>query len=415
MAWTLRPDGRRLAGGGNASMAGVFACPECGATVTLGKLPGRRVRCARCSTLLEVPFLPRMATRGRDRRRMRLLRLGAAVAALVLLLAFGTAWLGSRVGARRQAALQQRLAAAEAAEHAGRLEAAAAEIDVALALARSYALKHPDGLETRRAGLLIRDIQRRLEAAARLDPAEAVAACEALRDRVDAHPELNAIRGSVVAALSAASARQAHVLIEKAETELRAEHRMECLAHATAARVLADQADSNELRAAADALAVRIAARVGVVAEPVTGQYGFGTAADYDAGLRGTLLAGMVRLGYTPAPENSIWSALWEKTAPYRLTTRIDEQLVPYFSSANQGTHIAAHFRLTRGGQEIWTGTIMGRTRTPPPDMPSYEASVVAVATKPNANAGRRLFEDALAVLLSKAPNLGRSLPPPGP
>src|SRR4051794_16631826 len=117
---------RVSAGVAGEGMVGSFACPECGAEVTPGaRSPGRQVRCARCSTLVEVPFLPRVAVRRRG-RSARAWRRPAAWGALALV---GVALMATGVGralrssprAGPEAGLDELAAGSAEAEHDGRL------------------------------------------------------------------------------------------------------------------------------------------------------------------------------------------------------------------------------------------------------------------------------------------------------
>src|SRR4051812_30329058 len=98
-------------------MIGTFACPECGSGVSpRAGSPGRRVRCAGCGTLVEVPFLPRVARSRQSRGRWgwRLAGGGLAVAVLMVVLAVNVA--RSRGHAARVERLHAQMEAVDRAE-----------------------------------------------------------------------------------------------------------------------------------------------------------------------------------------------------------------------------------------------------------------------------------------------------------
>lgn len=343
---------------------------------------------------------------------------GAAVGALVVALIVATLWAKGRIERRRQADVARLIDQANAAARDKQHDRAATTIDAALRLARSYGMAVPPDLARQRAEYVRRDVVLRLGTVAQLAPEEAVNTCRELHDQAENDPDLQDLRLRIDEALILARVRAARADIETARAQLEQQDCGDAIKLALATRLQTESLPpdaAKALRQTADELAAQVAALAGLVASPIEGDYFLGGPALFDAQLREPAIAALVRLGYVPPPDFPPWAALWKERAPYVLAVQVTEQPTSYLQSANRGARITARLTLTRGAEILWASTVSGQTRTPPPDMPAYEASALAIAATRRPEAERRLQTDALAVLRPKLSNALGGLPKPGP
>lgn len=359
-------------------MIGTFACPECGAELESGTLAGRQVRCMGCAALVEVPFLPRSARRGRRRPpkdwAWGLIGFSLVLAALGLLIH------GVRSKIRQAGVATVRRLANEAdeAERDGRFADALAALDEARAQVRRLGAGAPiglDELEARREGVRARG---RVELVRRAE-ADLEGARRALRDGLDA---------------------EAIALTERAASR--------------ATRLRADAAAP--INAAARAVASPILAARGVVLAPFQGRFlpDSGGPKRLAGALGPSLTSGLKAAGYLPKPDDSPLAGLWDECAGYRLEVEINERrLGTYNRSKNRLSHIAAHVVLNRSDRTVWQVWVAGRTRVPCPDVSAYEAVQLGLPGRRDPELERRLYEDALRTLAARMPEPLRDLPGP--
>ncbi len=401
-------------GGGGAGMVGTFACPECGAEVQLVGSPGRRVRCARCATLVELPFLPRMAHRPRGVFGPWWLWAGLSLAiTAVTVVAIGVHWSEHN---RRRAEIAAHLSAADDAERQGQLGRALDEWKQAAELARRAGSPLSQERLRQGADLARRDVLQRLEAARRLDLERSLNALTALRIQVAEDPALRDLEEPVAAVLNAARVQQARTDLAAAQTNVRGGRPAAALPAAARAWAMADRLPPEAaapLRAAAEQFVIAVASQYGLRTGPVHGQFVLGSPELYDARVRTPLLDALARLGYVAAPADPLWQRIWNEHAPFRLDIQVEEQAVPYLHSANQASRLTAHVGLFQQEREIWSLPLHGQTRIPPRGMPAYEASLAAAAARRNPYAEHRMHADALAALTERLPVLLRTVPPP--
>lgn len=402
-------------------MTNTFACPECGQRVDPTGIPGRQLRCPGCATLLEVPYLPRTtAPKRRSRRaaRRRAARLLAIAAAGLIVLIAGGLLLAQRTR-RRQVddAITAGLQAVESAAAEGRHAEAARQAAAVLELAQRRHIPPPAGLAQRRADSARRAARQVMESLPARPPAEAVAAATTLRDEARADDALSDLLGPIGQALAAARERAAESDLSAGRRELEAGRPAAALKHAGAARsaavLLADSAAATIARQADD-LAEALAARYGVVADPVAGRWFLGSTDEFRTLLIQPTLEALRGRGYLTAPDQPPdWQAIWSKAAPNRLHIEVDEEAIPYLQSASRATKLTVRLSLTRDHTLIQNATINAQTRIPPPGMGVYEAGVIATAPRRSPSVEQRLRRDAIDQIRERLGVQFASLPPP--
>ena len=155
-------------------MDGSFACPECGSDVQMrGLAPGRQVRCEFCHRLLEVPFLPRAASRDWQRRRFKRPKwvpwawAGLGVLLVAILGAGAVKFLKRHYDTVQDQSINRLLESSRVHEAAGRLGEALVDLDAALDLAQKAGPDWSSRIErhrSRRPELARRDAQAILNA-----------------------------------------------------------------------------------------------------------------------------------------------------------------------------------------------------------------------------------------------------------
>jgi hypothetical protein len=385
-------------------MARAFACPECGASITLTSLgAGRQARCGVCGTWVEVPFFPRAGRSHRRRRRWwAWAGFGTALVGVVLAVVGITRFIQGRDRDALRARLGELTASADAFEQAGRFGDAFRELDAALRLARAHrdaCAEQMDHLGRRRDMLAHRDAEALLAGAATAEPAQAVATCEELLDRCAADPALADLDGRVRDQLRRARIRQAETDLAAARQALANGQPRQAVDRA--AQVLQTArglppGPSQRFTAEAHALAERVARRRGVLLvfpggrNPLTDR------------LDPLLTNALHERGYVSLPARSPFHSLWEEQAPYRLTVAITETLEGfYLQSQNRTSRIDAELTLTEGTIRRWSAHLMGRTRVPLLDLPAFEAGRLAVGSRRDPAIERRFRDDAEAALLA--------------
>lgn len=402
-------------------MTSTFACPECGQRIRPEGVPARQLRCPACATLLEMPFIPRtIAPKRRSRRsaRRRAAWLaGSALAGVLLMVIAGV--LGTRAAWRRQATREVAAAvqAVETLARAGQFSGAAEAAAAAMELAHHRRVAPPAGLARRRVELAREAARQALHSWPTREPAAAVAAALALRDQARSDPNLAEFLGPIAEALAAARHRVARRDLDAARTALDSAHPADALNRSAAAWSIAGLLSGDSavaLRRQADALAQEVARRHGVVAEPITGQFFLGSAAEYQTLLARPALDALRGRGYVAAPSDPPgWGPLWDQFAPTRLNLEVDEQPIPYFQSANRATKLVVRLALTSHGTPLQAVTLNAQTRTPPPSMAAYEAGVVATAPRRSPAIEQRLRRDALDQILERLAGSLQNVPAP--
>ncbi len=395
-------------------MTGTFACPECGVEVTLrGATPGREVQCARCSTWVEVPYLPRAGvwTRPRFRRRRPSWALPLAwaavglLAAIVAVVAAGR-FAASRSRAARESTLAEILAAADAAEVAGRADRALSEVEAALALLRSggEAARDRDRvveLARRRDALSVREAEARIAGSAAMEPAAAVGDLLSLQARARQDRALDPLVSTVLRALEAARRRQVGADLAAARRARDEGRHPDALALGDRALTVADRLDPDAGRSAvaeAEEVLGPIVGRVGVIVAQLPGQFTLGTAESYDATPGAAVADALRRRGYAPRPARGPSRPLWDRLAPYRLTFQMAEtQGGLYLQSQNRVSEVTAALALKRGREGVWSSRVTGRTQVPLPDLPAYLGTRLATAPRREPVIERRLYQSARA------------------
>ncbi len=411
-------------------MGGGFACPECGREISPGGLtPGREVLCPGCSTLVEVPYLPRAAGwkrrrggRGRGRSAWldsKLLRAAVGLAAVAVVGLAASRFVGGRVRSDRERVLAELVASADEAQADGKLDAAYYQIEAALAQARTMDL---DGSARLAALRLRRDRASACEADARLatidalDPDLAVGESLTLAERARGDRALAPRLDAIAAKLEASRLRQARADLDAARRALDAADGPAAFA---AARRLHDragklgEADSRRLRDDAEGVIEAAVGRFGIALPPASGRFAAGSGAAYDAALDRHLAEILGARGYLVQPRRSAWRSTWDDHAPFLLTIRIvEEQGEYYLQSKNKITQIEGFLDLAHRGRPVWQGRLVSRTRVPLLDLPAYLAGHLATSGRHDAQVERRFHADALAQFVDQAVRNLRGLPP---
>ena len=130
-------------------MPATFGCPECGEPIALPeKLVGRRVRCAECLTLVEIPYFARSKPKPRRRRAIGWAWVAISLG-LALIVAVGTFLLvRSRLRSERLAVFERQLETAQREGASGQFESAREAVEEALATARSLDFIDPERIKT---------------------------------------------------------------------------------------------------------------------------------------------------------------------------------------------------------------------------------------------------------------------------
>jgi hypothetical protein len=410
-------------------MGGSFACPECGNPVKLsGLTPGRQVCCDWCRTWVEVPFLPRVAGRGRGesaRKRGRPKWAAWAWGGLaVLTLVLTTAGVGRMIQSRSRRVHEQALCRlskdARRDERAGRLGVALAAVEAALVEAARIGpgkSARLDELRSWRDRLARREIEARLAELPGLDPREAIGACLTLQARIGGNPSLARFEESVTEQLDRARTRSV-------ETDLSAARQAFDVGDASRVLELCERLveTANTLptetrrraRSDADGMVAVIVAHRGLILGEIDGEFVLGSRSDYAPVLHSMFAQAFRQRGYVPRPASSFWVALWDRLAPYHLSVAVHEtQPGPYLQTQNRISFLEINLSLEQKGRPdpIWNGPVNARTRIQIPNLPAYQAGRIAVSVPREASVEHLFYEDARTVLIERLALRLRSLP----
>jgi hypothetical protein len=252
----------------------------------------------------------------------------------------------------------------------------------------------------------------RLDSLLSLPPPQQLDELRAFADWSRSETALAADRATIETELSRVAGRVAISALDRASASADSEpdRSLEDAALALAAAELAAPAQSVEIRKQAAAQAAGVARRRGIVLDLSRGRTVHGSADSY-RDLEKLICNRLNQRGYVVRPTSGPWTAAWDQEAAYRLTIRVEETSVPYLGSALSATRLDADLALRRGPATLWATHVNGQTRTPPPGMPAFEASRLAMATSTDASVELILFRDALAVLLDRLGMQINSLP----
>ncbi len=393
-----------------------FACPDCGTTVQIKRLaPGRQVRCGFCHRLLEVPYLPRVATPGWKRRRYQrpwwVVWSWAALALLgvLILAAAAVRFVGHQARLGLMRSIERLVASADEHEHAGRFGQAVLDLDTAIQLGTSAGGSNPEQLDafrSRRQTLVRKDAQ------SLLDRLHAAAGAPfpmgdwlGLEARVAADPDLTPLRQPVADQFRRSLCVHIETALAEASSCAHAGDASKALEHCERAAPLAvhlDESERSRLQAEADRIVRAGVESQGIVVEPPRGQFLAGSIARYNKTMVPALLKMLRARGYLPQPEKSPWKDLWS-AAPYRLRLELREQNEGnYMASKNRLTRIDARLKLFLRSTEIWQSTPTARTRVPLPNLPGYYSARVALSPERIEEFERLLYDDARAQIDEK-------------
>ncbi|MHC5543302.1 hypothetical protein ACYOEI_34195, partial [Singulisphaera rosea] len=170
------------------------------------------------------------------------------------------------------------------------------------------------------------------------------------------------------------------------------------------ARDLDDHDLRSRLQGLADDLVLSIVKRIGVVIEPVRGQFSLGTPHTYDTKLRPPLVALLQRRGFLLPKPKSPWTGLWESHAPTRVTIDVSERWEgSYLESMNRLSVLDLRMVFSRGGSTLWkVGPLITRTQVPLPRMTAYQASRVGMGGERSDPFERLLYDNAWDLLLER-------------
>ena len=404
-----------------------FGCPECGRRIDLDrKSPGRRARCGRCGTLVEVPFFPRKF--GRRRRRLPRWKawLPVAVAASAVVVGPLVAWQWWRSSARaaHRIELVEILAEAREAELRGDPASAFPLLDEARAIALRHGIEPPGGLSSlvvRRDKLARLDAESRLSGIPGLPPDRALDEASALVGRVSADPALAELAAQAARALASAAGRWADQQLREADRAIASGRPAEAMAEAER---VASRLDGLPLGVAEEALgrvrsfAAGLIGRRGARIGPVVSRRSPSapSSGPIESEVVPILAEALADHGYLLLEGDSPLADL-EGHAPFRLGVTIVEQAgARYQQSPNLTTCFAVDLTLERPGERAWADHIEARTNVPLPGLAAMEGSRLALASRRSPEIEARFREDALAGLADKLRLKLKGVPPaPGP
>ncbi len=406
-------------------MDGSFACPECGSDVQMrGLAPGRQVRCEFCHRLLEVPFLPRAASRDWQRRRFKRPKwvpwawAGLGVLLVAILGAGAVKFLKRHYDTVQDQSINRLLESSRVHEAAGRLGEALVDLDAALDLAQKAGPDWSSRIErhrSRRPDLALRDAQAILNALSR-DRSTPFRLGDWLNliARVSRDPDLAAMETNVDEGFQNSLINQIGDQVSAARQLLKSgdlnasmnacDRSGALLAHLAKT---AEPAFRRDIEAVASE-AIR-AAGITVVVSP--GRFVYGSKS-YVSELLPLLDGALVAGGYLPKRESSPWRDLWRNS---RFVMRLDvdeSQDGQYLSSPNRLTLIHAELTLSAGDEQIWRTTPQVRSAVPLPKLPLYLARKIAVGSERSDEFERLLYKNARDQIDQKFQLSLASLPP---
>jgi hypothetical protein len=401
-------------------MIAAFACPECGSEVGAdSSQAGRRVRCAGCGTIVEIPFLARSSSaRHRPQGSSPALKIaGAGLAVAILMVIAAVLVAKARGRANRERDMAEAVHRSKQAEMDGRFDEALLAVESALKIAKTLDPSTRKPLKERRNLLAIRQTEASLASIPDLpDPVQALRAIQASIDR---DPARESLRDRVMEALAAALLARARSDLVQANSAMASAHpemAMELCERVakTAEEVGRDRAD--DLRSLAQGIARKVLSRYGVVFVPVSGEFlqGPSSARLHATTLQAIIAPALKRKGFLPRPEKSAFLKDWDEVSPYRIEIEIIErQDGSFFQSALHTTRLTSHVALLKGPKYVWQSRPQGLTRVPPPDMSAFEMSHISISKERDPALEKRLYNDARAVLSDNVATSLRSLPSP--
>ncbi|MDR3637241.1 MAG: hypothetical protein P4L84_25780 [Isosphaeraceae bacterium] len=407
-------------------MDGVFACPKCGYELkSKGLLAGRQVRCDWCESWIEVPFLPRVPHPHRKRRGTRrsarwLFASWSAISvlALVILGIAASKWMHAHTNLIHEQRISGLLQSAGEDEKAGRLGDAVAELEAALALLRTFepaSSPRIEELSTRRDALIRVEVRAQLAAIEGAPPDEVVGQCITLLTRVSEQPALAEFGETIRERLQSAALRSASDDLAAARDHFEAGRSAEAFRRCEHLARIAEHIDGHPQRQVKDdarAIVTRIAELGGVVIEPVTGQFTFGTPASYTTVLRPLLVDVLLQHGYLTCPDTSPWRSVWETAAPFRVTVEVNEQLSEdYLQSRNRISQLGAKVALRQRETTLWEQLATARTQVPVPKIPAYQAARIGFGDAPVPEYERILYKNAREIVLERFGGAVNTLP----
>lgn len=406
-------------------MDGVFACPKCGYELkSKGHTAGRHLRCDWCEAWVEVPFIPRAARPAQRRRRRRMpiwlfwTWCGVGAFAAILFVVLTVRWVQSRANLIQERRVGGLLASAEDNEKAGRLGDAVAELEAALALLRTYeSSSSPRLMElyTRRDALVRREVRAQLEALTSAKPDDVVGQCLTLLARRSEQPALAEFEDAIEERLQTAALQSVSENLTAGRADFDAGRSAEALRRCEHIARIVEHAEAHsrrKLNAEARALVTQIAERGGVVIEPVTGQFTFGSPSSYTTSLQPLLADALNQHGYLSCPEGSPWRSVWETAAPFRVAVVMDEQLREnYLQSRNRVSLLAASVMLRQKDTTVWEQLATARTQVPIPKMPAYQAARLGFGDAPVPEYERILYNNARGSFLERFGGSLKNLP----
>ena len=340
---------------------------------------------------------------------------GVFAAVVMVVIAVGIA--RGRGRAARESEIATLVHRAASAEASGRFDEALTATDQAIKNAKALDPSCLQPLKSRRDRLALADAEARLSAAEALP--DRVEALKALRAIVEADPAREPARDRVIAALATALSARAESDLGQAEQAVAAGHAATALSLCERAARAADELGherAGSIRDAARAIAAQVVGRFGVVFAPVAGEFVDGpkSARIHAAALFPPLDAALRRKGFLPRPEKSPFLAVWDQSAPFKLSLEVIERDdVQFFQTPLHAFRLNGHVALAKGQTVLWQARPQGRTRIPPPDMNAFEMSHLSLSKTRDAAVEKRLYDDARSVM---ADNLAASIGTlPGP
>ena len=312
-------------------VGGVFACPECGGEVDVpGLTPGRQVVCARCATLVEVPFLRRRrhGRRGRRSEVYTLLMLGGGLAAVVVAGAIAWAVLAARERAGHRRAFDELAEASRRAEASGRAEDALRDSLAALELARRTKLEGSfvDELREHRDVLAVREIRARLAALDSAEPRAALGEALTLQRRTVIDAAISDYAAAADEAVARARLRVIAAELEAAREAVSGERPAEAIAACERLLEAAEASsppEAGSARTEALAIATGIATRFGMIVEPTKGRFTLGSPQGFTKAFGDALGDALRARGFLLPPRSPALVQVWSTAAPYHFVVDV--------------------------------------------------------------------------------------------
>jgi hypothetical protein len=399
---------------------GDFACPECGSGISVStRVPGRQVQCPECETVVEVPYLPRVAAKGPPPWTL-VPPVIWAIAGTLVVISLGLIVVKRTWRAQARQVQQQAMAALEAqveqASQADQADETIAALEAALAREDlPWTDDQKAVMRKRRDDLAVRRAEAEIQRLSKLPEDLAIRDGMAFLGKIGHDPTLTEhIEGTRRLIARAATARFNRML-DEGTAALEAGQVVEAVT--TCERLMVESQALPEWAAGTfpekdRALGRRIAERYGARIEPITGTFWLGSGEAYEKALRPTLVTVLRERGYAGEPADPSLQAIWAALAPYRLTLTVTEKPAgTYLQSANQIARLDGQFVLKRPGLADWKQTAQAITEVPLPNLRAYQASRIAVGSAPSTDFQEKLFENAFQGLVFKLDRVSRMMP----